>query len=54
MEITNLEYKNKGPTFKGLMKIAGTNFGTDKSKLKVNLINENKNYECPVVSVNDT
>jgi len=39
MEITNLEYTNKGPTFKGTITIGGTNFGTDKSKLTVNLKN---------------
>lgn len=44
MEITNLEYTNKGPTYKGNLTITGTNFGTEKSKLAVLLNNKNKHY----------
>lgn len=54
IEITSLEFTSKGPTYKGTIAITGTNFGTDATKLSVILFNENKNYQCVVVSATDT
>jgi IPT/TIG domain len=53
MTVTALEPASSSPVKKTQIKISGTNFGSDKTKLKVFLVNADKTYELNVLSVTE-